>query len=129
MQYYIATLIFSVTRPYRKPIYTNTYFMIYFTISFCYFVKMILFPDEFSQWLFDYVVYKDANIKYYIFIIGIVNFGVSYAFETGVIPMLTRIYYRSKYFETLRLIQTNKYNPNLQELQDMKKETKIKEIN
>eukprot|EP00340_Litonotus_pictus_P003246 CAMPEP_0170522942 /NCGR_PEP_ID=MMETSP0209-20121228/8326_1 /TAXON_ID=665100 ORGANISM="Litonotus pictus, Strain P1" /NCGR_SAMPLE_ID=MMETSP0209 /ASSEMBLY_ACC=CAM_ASM_000301 /LENGTH=1057 /DNA_ID=CAMNT_0010810691 /DNA_START=801 /DNA_END=3971 /DNA_ORIENTATION=+ len=118
MQYYISTMIFSITRPYRKPIYTNYVFMIYFIASFSYFTKIILVPDEFSAWLFDYVVYDNPNIKYYIFIFGIINFAVSYTFEAGIIPMLTRIYYRSKYFETLRKIQTKKYDPNLQELQD-----------
>lgn len=128
MQYFISTMIFSITRPYRKPIYTNSYFMIYFILSFCYFTKIILFPDKLSMWIFGYVVFQDPNIKYFIFIIGIVNFAVSYTFESGVIPMLSKMYYRSKYFETLRKVQLKKYDPNLQELEDMKKETKIMEI-
>lgn len=128
MQYFIATIIFSISRPYRKPIYSNFYFMVYFTLILGYFTKIILFPDLFSTWLFDYVIFGDPNMKYFIFIIGIIDFVVSYTFESSIVPMLTRIYYRSKYFETLRKIQTKKYDPNLQELHDMKKETKIMEI-
>lgn len=128
MQYFTTTIVFTVARPYRKPMYTNLLFMLYFIFSFSYFFKVFLFPDEFSNSLFDVVEFENPNIKYYIFIICIANFVISYMVESGLIPLFTRIYYRAKYYETLRKIQTKKYDPNLQELNDMKKETKILEI-
>lgn len=99
--------------------------MFYFTVCIIFFGKVLLFPDSFTLWLFDYTDFKDKYIKYFIFILGVVNFIVCFVFESAIIPFITRIYYKSKYFDILRSVQTQKYNPNLKELQDIKKENKF----
>lgn len=128
MQYFSATVVFAVARPYRKPMYTNVTLLLYFTVVFMYFLKVFLIPDEYSMKMFEIVEFHNDNIKFYILLICIANFLLSYTVESIIIPIITRIYYRAKYFETLRKTQNKKYNPNLQELHDIKKEAKILEI-
>lgn len=125
MQYFTITVIYSFSKPYRKPIYTNMIFLIYFIVSFTFFLKIFLFPDPLTGEIFDVVVFQNPNIKLFIALICGCNFIVCYFVEAMLIPLIFKIYYRAKYFETLRMIQMNKYNPNLQELQDMKKENRF----
>lgn len=122
MQYISSSVIFSVGRPYRKPLLTNPFLSVYLVICYLYFAKLILFPDDWSRNYFEIVTFQDPNFKYYIFIVSMVNFAFCYFIEITLIPIITRIYYRSKYFETLQKVQAKKYHPNLQELLDIRKE-------
>lgn len=53
MQYITCCLCFSISKPFRRPIYTNPLFLISVIIMTTYQIYLILFLDSYSEWLFD----------------------------------------------------------------------------
>ena len=104
MQYLITAFAFSISKPFKSPIYTNyylTFFMIFFFFYSCF---IIVFPNKLSVDLLqlynfddpensykddrrddiddeDLYIYKDTQIKYYIQGLALLNFIISYIFE------------------------------------------------
>ena len=115
MQYLITAFAFSISKPFKSPIYTN-YFLTFFMIfAFGYSCMIILWPHRYISKLlqmynfdnpydsyFDkrrgeipedkiehYYDYKDSTIKYYIQGLAILNFIISYVFEKIIVPTTT----------------------------------------
>ena len=113
MQYLITAFIFSISKPFKSPIYTNYYLTFFMVFAFGYSCMIILWPHRYISKLlqmynfdnpkdsyFDkrreeiedpehYYQYKNSQIKYYIQGLAILNFIISYVFEKIIVPTTT----------------------------------------
>ena len=119
MQYLITAFAFSISKPFKSPIYTNYYLTFFMIFAFAYSCVIILWQqpllskllqmynfdnpdDSFKDSRRDDLdeeglyVYKDSQIKYYIQGLAILNFIVSYIFEKVIIPSTTAIWNAKK---------------------------------
>ena len=119
MQYLITAFAFSISKPFKSPIYTNYYLTFFMIFAFAYSCVIILWQNPLLSKLlqmynFDnpedsfkdsrrddldeegLYVYKDSQIKYYIQGLAILNFIVSYIFEKVIIPSTTAIWNAKK---------------------------------
>ena len=107
-QYLVTAIAFSISKPFRSPIYTNVFLMIFMLIAFGYSTYIVLFPDKWSIKLLQLYYfddpelsfrreegdeidgrYQDHNMKYYIEGLTLLNFLVSYLFEKVIVPTTT----------------------------------------
>ena len=112
MQYLITAFAFSISKPFKSPIYTN-YFLTFFMIfAFVYSCIIIVWPTQFSTNLLqlyffddpqnsfkderredcddpDNYRFEDHQIKYYIQGLALLNFIISYVFEKVIVPATT----------------------------------------
>jgi hypothetical protein len=49
MQYLITAVAFSISKPFRKPIYSNYLLCIFMVLAFAYSIYIIVDPDEYSR--------------------------------------------------------------------------------
>ncbi len=92
MQYLITAIAFSISKPFRKPIYSNYILCVFIILTFAYSTYIIVDPDSFSQDLFGIVSFVDNDFNYYVLIFSLVNFIVSYVVEKSVIPCITNMW-------------------------------------
>ena len=119
MQYLITAFAFSISKPFKSPIYTN-YFLTFFMIfAFAYSCVIILWQNHFfsnllqmynfdnpndsykddrredlnEEGIYDF---KDTQIKYYIQGLALLNFAISYIFEKVIIPSSSAIWNAKK---------------------------------
>jgi cation-transporting ATPase 13A3/4/5 len=115
MQYLITAFAFSISKPFKSPIYTNYYLTFFMIFAFVYSCFIIVFPNKLSVDLLqlynfddpensykddrrddiddeDLYIYKDTQIKYYIQGLALLNFIISYIFEKVIIPATTAIW-------------------------------------
>ena len=98
MQYLITAFAFSVSKPFRKPLYTNVLLTLFMIIAFAYSVYIIVIPDKISRkilQIFDFntIENNDANnFKYYLIGFTLINFCLSYITESALIPAMTKCY-------------------------------------
>ncbi len=76
-QYLTTALAFSVSKPFRKAIYTNWLLMVYLVAVFFYSIWITINCDSWSKDLFGLFTFPKKNFKYYLFIVICVNFVVS----------------------------------------------------
>jgi magnesium-transporting ATPase (P-type) len=76
-QYLTTALAFSVSKPFRKAIYTNWLLMIYLILVFFYSIWITINCDSWSKNLFGLYTFPKKNFKYYLFIVICVNFVIS----------------------------------------------------
>ena len=76
-QYLTTALAFSVSKPFRKAIYTNWLLMVYLVAVFFYSIWITINCDSWSKDLFDLFTFPKKNFKYYLFIVICINFVVS----------------------------------------------------
>ena len=116
MQYLITAFVFSISKPFKSPIYTNYYLTFFMLFAFGYSCMIILWPHKYISKLlqmynfdnprdsyFDkrrdesektdtYYKYKNTQIKYYIQGLALLNFIISYVFEKLIVPSTTAIW-------------------------------------
>ena len=115
MQYLITAFAFSISKPFKSPIYTNFYLTFFMVFAFVYSCVIILWPNKFIAKLLqlynfedpnesfkddrrddidneDLYQYEDHQIKYYIQGLALLNFIISYIFEKVIIPSTTGIW-------------------------------------
>lgn len=63
MQYLITAIAFSISKPFRKPIYTNSILCIFLFLSVGYSTYIIIDPDKFSIKLMDVNYHIIFSIK------------------------------------------------------------------
>ena len=76
-QYLTTALAFSVSKPFRKAIYTNWLLMIYLIAVFFYSIWITINCDSWSKDLFGLYSFPKKNFKYYLFIVICINFVIS----------------------------------------------------
>lgn len=98
LQYLLTGIVFSVSKPFRKPFYTNIWLMIYLIAVVFYSFWLNLNPDDWSSDLFEIIIRdfdeQNKNFKYYLFLITIVNIIVALFFEWVVMKWLEKVYNR-----------------------------------
>ena len=134
MQYLITAFAFSISKPFKSPIYTNYYLTFFMIFAFGYSCLIILWPHKFisnllQMYNFDnpedsffddkreeiedketYYQYKDTQIKYYIQGLAILNFIISYVFEKLIVPATTALWNARKIRELKELKQKESEN-------------------
>ena len=53
MQYIIYAIAFSISKPFRKPIYSNILLCVLLVLSLAYSVYLIIDADVYSAWFID----------------------------------------------------------------------------
>ena len=118
MQYLITAFVFIISKPFKKRFYTNKPLTIFMFIIFIYSIFLIINPDSYSRKalsLFDFEDQKnhefsDGYFPVVIFLITILNFGVSYVCEKAIVPSLTNCWYKRK----MRILQEKAKDPNFE---------------
>ena len=118
MQYLITAFVFIISKPFKKRFYTNKPLTIFMFIIFIYSIFLIINPDSYSRKalsLFDFEDQKnhefsDGYFPVVIFLITIINFGVSYVCEKAIVPSLTNCWYKRK----MRILQEKAKDPNFE---------------
>jgi len=80
MQYLVCCLALSISKPFRKPIYTNYLFAGSAIVMGTYQTVQIVVDMEWNQWLFDLTTLP-KSFRYEILGLVVVNSIMSYGFE------------------------------------------------
>ena len=80
MQYLISCWCFSISKPFRKPVYTNPLFFVSFLLMFGYQAYLMVYLDDFNQWLMD-LVKIPQNYREYLLLLVILNAVSCFIFE------------------------------------------------
>ena len=118
MQYLITAFVFIISKPFKKRFYTNKPLTIFMFLIFIYSIFLIINPDSFSRKalsLFDFEdqtnhEFSDGYFPVVIFLITILNFGVSYVCEKAIVPVLTNCWYKRQ----MRILQEKAKDPNFE---------------
>ena len=79
---YISTLFaYNIAKPFMKPIYTNWILTLWVSISICLSYLLIIYPGSASMDFLD-LVYFPSEFRYLLALGTIVDFVMSYLFET-----------------------------------------------
>ena len=97
MQYLIAAISFTISKPFKKDFYTNFLFTGFVFLAFIYSVYIIIIPDKYSRKLLQIYNFKENNdgihsnfFTVFILIVTLVNLIVSYLIEKMIIPLITK---------------------------------------
>ena len=119
-EYFISAVAFSISKPFKAPIYTNYFLTLFMILALVYSTIIILWPHKyickiFQLYSFDnprdsyyderrddfdeeeefeelYYSYKNPNIKYFILAFAILNFVIALIFERLIVPAFTKIW-------------------------------------
>ena len=149
-QYLTAALSFSVSKPFREPIYKNLPLMIYLVLVYFYSIWITINCDNWSANLFkiydlkyrgvddeddeDYegIIPGGKNIKYYVLLIIGINMIVNIFFEWFVMKFVNRLYAKKvirdykreveneKLIEAQQKAENKEFEPNNQEVEIFK---------
>ena len=120
MQYLITAFVFTISKPFKKPFYTNIYLTLFLFFSFAYSVYITIGPfEDFSKEkliLFDLnELYEKLKLIVLIMILG--NFVCAYLCEKIVVPCLSKCWNK---YQLSKLISKGKkinFEYNLEQLQ------------
>ena len=95
MQYLICCLCLSIGKPFRRPFYTNPFFLVSVTVMVVYQMYIIAYQDS---WTMSTFAILELPLNYRIWIIAMVlgNSICSYVFEKIIVVRFTR-YWNNKY--------------------------------
>lgn len=87
-QYITMAVIYSKSRPYRLPLFTNRYFSLSLLILtvICIFITVI--PPEFMSSRFSLMDIPSFKFRIFLVLLGFLNFLVAYLIETYLIEWL-----------------------------------------
>ena len=140
VQYFLAAVAFSISKPFKSPIYTNYFLTGFMILALVYSAIIILWPSQFvcnllqlynfdipSESFYDdrrtdyeteeqkekeYYIFNNPKIKYYVFGLAVLNFIVALIFERLIIPAFSAIWDMRK-LDKLRLRKLNESENNL----------------
>ena len=125
-EYFIAAVAFSISKPFKSPIYTNYFLTFFMILALIYSSIIILWPTKFicrvfQLYSFDdpydsyyddkrddfegvegkkfkdiYYSYSNSTLKYVILVLVILNFIIAMVFERIIIPAFTNIWNMTK---------------------------------
>lgn len=126
MQYLITAFAFSISKPFRKPIYTNLWLTLFMIFAFAYSVYIIVIPDKYSREILDLVDFTDKDVYFKFYILGItfINFVVSYLTEALIVPSMTRCYTKAKIAKLREKAKDPEFEYTLNQLQKIKNDRK-----
>ena len=92
IQYLITASVYIISKPFKKPFYTNWVLTFFLITSLLYSFKLIINPDYYSRYFLQIYDWKEkeGNIKMYLVIICISNFIISYISEKIILPILIK---------------------------------------
>ena len=126
MQYLITAFAFSISKPFRKPIYTNLLLTLFMVFAFAYSVYIIVIPDPWSRKILQIYDFGDYDLyfKFYILAFTLVNFVFSYLTEAFLIPGLTKCYTTKKIAKLREKAKDPGFEFTLNQLQKIKNDKK-----
>jgi len=95
-QYIVTAMVFSISRPFKKPIYSNFLLTGFLILIIAYQVYVTIRPDKYSFDIFALITFGDDNFKFYIIFMCLANFILSYLVEKLLIPCLSEAWKRNK---------------------------------
>ena len=125
-EYFIAAVAFSISKPFKSPIYTNYFLTFFMILALIYSSIIILWPTKFicrvfQLYSFDdpydsyyddkrddfegvegkkfkniYYSYSNSTLKYVILVLVVLNFIIAMVFERIIIPAFTNIWNMTK---------------------------------
>ena len=128
IQYLITAFAFSISKPFRKPIYTNVLLTLFMVFAFGYSVYIILRQDAFAS---EYLTLVDLNkinyaFKYWLLLITFANFVLSYLTEKLLVPSMNKCYMRRAVRKLREKAKEVDFEYNLNQLQKMNSNEKEK---
>ena len=129
VQYFIAAVAFSISKPFKSPIYTNYFLTFFMILALIYSTIIILWPTKFTcnilqLYNFDnphdsylderrddwnpeneempdfsedeYYSFENTTIKYYIYVLAVLNCVTCLIFERLIVPAFTNIWNMKK---------------------------------
>ena len=124
MQYLIAAISFTISKPFKKDFYTNFLFTGFVFLAFIYSVYIIIIPDKYSRKLLQIYNFKKNNdgihsnfFTIFILIVTLVNLIVSYLIEKIIIPLITKEWKKNKINKLIQKSKDPKNELTLAELQ------------
>jgi cation-transporting P-type ATPase 13A2 len=85
-QYIITCMVFSISKPFRQPLYTNVWFALSLVILLGFDVYIVLSDDSFITSLMNLVEEGiELNYRFFILLVVVANAFTSYMFEKLVV--------------------------------------------
>ena len=90
MQYLSTAFAFSISKPFKNPIYTNFLLLFFLTFGFIYSLEIIIYPDPWSK---DLLIIDDINLDFRLYLGGfvILNLVLCELVERFLIPCFSGI--------------------------------------
>ena len=114
-QYLTAAITFSVSKPFRKPIYTNFWLMGYLILIFFYSIWITINCDDWSLDLFTLFEFSDENFKYYLFLVICINFVVSIFCEWVLMGFVRTCWENKTISDYKKKVEKYRVNPDNEE--------------
>jgi len=122
-QYLITAIAFSISKPFRKPIYSNYLLCAFMVVALAYSIYIIIDPDWWTAGLLGLVSFPDDTFIYYVLIICLVNFIVSYTIEKVLIPCISQSWKSRKYkklYKKIKQMNTSYFLNDLYKIKENK---------
>lgn len=85
-QYIITCMVFSISKPFRQPLYTNAWFALSLALLLGFDVYIVLSDDSFITNLMTLIEEGiEINYRFFILLVVVANAIVSYMFEKLVV--------------------------------------------
>lgn len=79
-------MVFSISKPFRQPLYTNLWFLLSLLVLLGFDVYVVLSRDDFITWLMTLMEEGiELNYRFFILLVVVANAIVSYMFEKLVV--------------------------------------------
>lgn len=92
-QYLLTAIAFSMSRPFRKSIYTNPLLTFFIMITFAYSIYFLFYIDPFSSGRLKLIEFDgDEFFKYYIISAIVLNLIVAYFTEKVIVPFFKKVW-------------------------------------
>jgi len=118
-QYIITAICFSISRPFKKPIYSNFVLTGFLIVVIAYSYYIIIRPDWWNAELLILVDFDDASFKFVILVMTLVNFIVSYLCEKLIVPCVSEGW-KNRSIRQFKSQQSKLENANLNQLYKIK---------
>ena len=96
LQYFICSIAFSITYPFKKEIFKNYLFILFLLLGFGYFAYLIIAPDKVSLKYLNLDVFPVYFFRRVFLCICLLNLLCSYIFESYIIPYFAFLYKKQK---------------------------------
>lgn len=88
MQYFIYSIAFSITYPFKKNIFKNYLYILFILSGFGYFGYLVIAPDDYSMRYLNLNVFPLYFFRRIFLFICLLNLLCSYLFESYIIPLI-----------------------------------------
>jgi len=118
-QYIITAICFSISRPFKKPLYSNFILTGFLILVIAYSYYIIIKPDWWNAEILILVTFPEGSFKFVILVMTLANFIVSYLCEKLVVPCISECW-KNRSIKEFKRHQSRLENANLNQLYKIK---------